>query len=61
MSRFLLVGVVQELTDAAAVAGKLARLTGATYPAALLRTAAVFAGGVALAAAVTSALATAVS
>ena len=42
---------------AAAAAGKLARLNGAAYPAALMRAAAVFAGVVTLAATVTSALA----
>ncbi|MFE2481523.1 hypothetical protein [Streptomyces sp. NPDC001194] len=41
----------------AAVAGKLARLDGATYPAACLRAAAAFAAFLTLAAAVTGALA----
>lgn len=42
---------------AATAAGKLARLDGATYPAAILRAAAAFASVVALTAAVTAALA----
>jgi hypothetical protein len=42
---------------AAAVAGKVARLDGATYPAALLRAATAFATVLTLAAAVTTALA----
>ncbi|MFJ9743177.1 hypothetical protein [Streptomyces sp. NPDC101166] len=42
---------------AAAVAGKLARLGGATYPASLFRAATAFAGVLTLAAAVTTALA----
>lgn len=41
----------------AAAAGKLARLDGATYPAAILRAATVFASVVTLTAAVTAALA----
>lgn len=43
---------------AAAGAGKLARLDGATYPAALARAAVAFAGILTLAAAVTAALTT---
>ncbi|SEC04372.1 hypothetical protein SAMN05216532_0284 [Streptomyces sp. 2231.1] len=42
---------------AAAVAGKIARLDGATYPAALLRAATAFAAVLTLATAVTTALA----
>lgn len=42
---------------AAAIAGKLARLDGATYPTALTRAAAVFATVVSLAVAVTATLA----
>lgn len=42
---------------AAAVAGVLARIDGATYPSALMRSAAVFAAALTLACAVTSAVA----
>ncbi|MFJ3311057.1 hypothetical protein ACIPSA_50680 [Streptomyces sp. NPDC086549] len=62
MTRFALVllaaaVVVLAALIAAAGAGKLARLDGATYPAALMRAAAVFAAVLTLTASVTAALA----
>ncbi|TRO56737.1 hypothetical protein OG718_04600 [Streptomyces sp. NBC_00258] len=55
---FSVVSVVLVALLAAVGTGKLARLDGATYPAALMRSAAAFAAVLTLAAAVTGALAT---